>query len=187
LALSPHDAALRRWALAMTAGVFLLWVFPLGFAGVVASFERETLAGQAWRSAWFVPILLSLTAWFLPPAWFQPQPWERGGRVYEPLGVRWFKRFMIGGDLMNRHVRREEPRYRIYADEAMRTAIAQQSIVSEKVHTIMFLCALWPALLGAAAGWWWYAAFTCAANLIVNVYPIMVQRYARARLIRVKR
>lgn len=170
----------------MTAAIVALWVFPISFASVIASLERETLAGQAWRNAWYVPYLLSLSAWFLPAAWLDVQHWERGGRLYEALGARWFKRFMIGGDVMNRHVRRSEPSYRIHAGPAARAELERQSVVSEKVHTIMLLCALWPAVFGAAAGWWAYAALISAANVLVNLYPIMVQRYTRARLAKLR-
>jgi hypothetical protein len=173
--------------MAMCAGIAVFWLAPIAFSSVIASRERDTFIGGLWRQYWFVPYLLSLLAWFLPRAWFRTFPWEGSGRIYEALGVRWLKQFLIGGDRMNRTVRKTAPAYRVYAHEALRQRIFKDTCVSEKIHVVMLLFALWPALFAAAVGWWPYAALLTVANVVVNLYPILVQRYTRARLALIER
>jgi hypothetical protein len=163
-------------------GILAFWVAPMAFSAAIVSRERETFFGALWAQYWFVPYLLSLLALLLPPAWFRTWSWERNGRIYETLGVRWLKQFLIGGELMNRTVRKSAPGYRAYAGKSDRQRIFSEACAAEKAHIIMFLFALWPALFAAAVGWWAYAVLLTVANVGVNLYPIMVQRYTRARM-----
>lgn len=184
---SIGQSELRRWVVPISIGIAVLWLVPVSLVAVVASHEKHTWLGATWSYSWLILYALSLLAWRLPSGWFYPREWEVRGRIYEALGVRWYKQFMLGGDRHNRRVRRRLENYRIYADSRTTRRLANETRVSERVHIIMLLFATWPALFGALAGWWKYAAFVTAGNVLVNVYPIVLQRYTRSRIMRIER
>lgn len=152
----------------------------------MTSRRADTVLGHMWSNWWFVLYLLSLLTWKLPNTWFNVLGWEATGKIYEWLGVRWFKQFMIGGDLHNRRIRRQIGGYRAFAASATLEEFKQQSIVSEKVHVIMFLFELWPTVLAFLWKWWAVGVALIACNVVINVYPIMLQRYTRGRIAMLK-
>jgi hypothetical protein len=111
---------------------------------------------------------------------------ERDGRFYERLGVRWFKRFATGGDYWNKRRRRSDPSFRKVKDFNSAIEWEARTRHNEFVH----LCSL---VVGLAIMIWlcfrdeyaWLAAVFLAV-LIWDIYPIMLQRYNRARIWRIK-
>ncbi len=78
-------------------------------------------------------------------------------------------------------MRRHIPDYRDIGGRAGLSSFELGTRRSEQGHLIMLLATL-PAMVYAAYnGWnviaWWFLI----GNLIINVYPIMVQRFNRAR------
>jgi hypothetical protein len=126
---------------------------------------------------------LSIGAAALPEWWFRPRRWEQSGAIYEALGIRWFKRFMVGGDLVNRRIRQTEPDWHIYTRTAALPNLVAQTKAAEKGHLIWLLSAVPAVVLAAFTGWHVYAVGFTAINVVVNVYPILFQRYNRARLV----
>ena len=106
-------------------------------------------------------------------------------RLYDALGIRWYKQFMLGGDIANRRIRRGDSTYRVFASSTMMREVARRGMLSERVHIIMLLFAVWPALFGAATGWWIYAGVVTVGNILVNLYPIFLQRHTRLRIARI--
>lgn len=117
-------------------------------------------------------------------SYFDPQPWEHGGQRYAALGIRRVRGLVVGGLLWQRRLpgiaawlnrrrwtRRTVERYVV------------QSIYAEVGHTasLLFLLVV-TGLLGATGGW--VAALAiCSVNLLVNLLPILVLRYNRARIL----
>jgi hypothetical protein len=168
-------------------GVAVLWLAPLIGVAMVVHRERESFAGQFWSSGWPLLYGVSLLALLLPRGWFRLRSWERDGRIYRAIGIRFYKRFMIGGDIDNRLERRRRDDRRAFVGEALRHQLIAQSVSSERTHIVMFLFSLWPTLFGIATGWWGYVALVTLGNVLVNAYPIALQRYTRGRLLRIDR
>lgn len=179
---SIYRRELRRAAAPVSLAIALFWVAPITITSIIAARQQDSALGQAWSNGWYVLYLLSLLAWKLPDTWFQVRPWEATGRIYESLGVRWFKQFMIGGDRHNRRIRERVGAARLLVNPKDMNGLKEQSVISERVHVVMFLFVLWPTLLALLFGWWVAAAVICACNIVVNVYPIMLQRYTRSRI-----
>jgi len=59
-------------------------------------------------------------------------------------------------------------------DAVMRTA--------ETDHLIMFLVVVVVIVHAIVRGWWDAAAWTLLFNVLINAYPVMLQRYNRGRL-----
>jgi hypothetical protein len=134
-----------------------------------------------WLIMCWATLVLRLFPARLPSTYYQLSPGERDGRRYERLGVLVAKRLLRRGPLrlFNPTLRLPEiPDARSLArlDEAMRLA--------ETNHAIMFLIVLPVIAHAIVRGWWDAAAWTSLFNLLINLYPVMLQRYNRGRLAR---
>jgi hypothetical protein len=117
--------------------------------------------------------------------YFEPKAFEtRGdGRLYRLVGIRFFKRYLpTSGDL----VRRWRGRRRV---PALRTDIAADLLRHEKRTRSYEARHLFGAASMLLVSWWsitfhgrgsWFVLIP--ANILINGYPILLQRYNRIRL-----
>lgn len=120
--------------------------------------------------------------WALPRAYFDVHRFERSGRIYEALGVRHFRRVAPDGDWANRWARRANPRYRLIRGRRSAAAFVARTEQSERGHVVLLALGLVSAAFAWRLGWHGWAVYLSAGNLVVNVYPILLQRYTRARI-----
>lgn len=125
-----------------------------------------------------------VAAWWLPSAYYGIRRFERSGLVYEVLGVRQFRRFVPNGDLANRWQRRRDPDFRVIRDVRTALAFEGRTRESERGHLVLFLMGALSTAFAWRLGWTGWALYLGLGNVIVNLYPIMLQRYTRARLVR---
>ena len=117
--------------------------------------------------------------------YFNAGAWEANGRVYERLGVRHVSKVLLGGYYTNAAVSRLRGRkHRMIRGKRSAYEWLIFTVVVELGHGIFFLVMLAMSVRYAWTGRWDDVATTTVLNLIVNVVPIMVQRYNRARLLR---
>lgn len=148
---------------------------------------------------WFqpVPTLDAVLPWFLgaflagpwvlllPRAFHAPRAWESRGEFYRRMGVERFRSIVANGDLVNRFVRARHRRYSVYGSDIDR--LIPKSIWNEKRH-IAYLC--WgfvTACFALSIGWTAWAIWLAGSNIGANLYPAMLQRYSRARVLRLAR
>ena len=115
----------------------------------------------------------------LPERFHRLRPVEIDGRVYERLGVRLFKRALRRGPAtwFNPSLRmpaRRDAESLARLDAAMRNA--------EATHAILFVATLPVVAHAIVRRWWAAAAWTLAFDVVVNGYPVMLQRDNRGRL-----
>jgi hypothetical protein len=96
---------------------------------------------------------------------------------YEWLGVRRFSRLLP--------VRRS-PRVRLDGGRRGLGALEARSRAAELSHALIFLALSVAAGICAVAGQLRVAAWTMALNVMFNGYPVLLQRYTRARLVRLR-
>lgn len=118
-------------------------------------------------------------------AWFEPKSFEQNPEVYEKLGVRTFKKWMpTTGDVVHRVFWKRLGMGDFVKPNSIESLKNYETFtrVYEGIH-LSFL-AVGAATLAAnlQAGNIEAAAFTAGINTLVNVYPILVQRYNRSRL-----
>ena len=115
----------------------------------------------------------------LPHSWHTLRSFERDGRVYELLGVRVVKRLLRRGPLAvfnpHLHLPTEMTPERV-------AHLEQRMCDAEASHTILLVTTFGVAALEAAVGNWSAAAWVAVFNLLLNGYPVMLQRYNRALL-----
>lgn len=109
---------------------------------------------------------------YLTPLWFEE-------KLYEFLGIRVFKKYLpTSGDLMMRYVRKKKMLMDSKTDTL--TAYAHFTITLEGLHVMMFGFFLFVLLIPFERLW----IYVVVMNVFGNVYPIMLQRYNRARIYR---
>lgn len=112
-----------------------------------------------------------------------PRFWERNGKLYEFLGIKIFKKYVpTSGDYVRRHWGRTLRR--IKSIEGARE-YEKTTRVSELAHVTLFLVSV-PLMvlyliLGVVGPFW----SLVVANLLINIYPVMLQRYNRARIYKI--
>lgn len=124
----------------------------------------------------------SAAVWWLPDAWYRTRHFERSGRLYERVGVRLFRRVVPNGDWVNAWRRRHDQSFRVIARRADLAQLRQRTVVGEKSHLVLFGIAVASASYAWWIGWNGWAAYLAIANVFANVYPILLQRYTRARM-----
>lgn len=115
----------------------------------------------------------------LPEGWHRLRPWERNGRIHELLGVKVAKRLLRRGPAVLWN-----PSLRLPAEPTPeRLSILEQRMrVAEASHAILLVATLAIVVHAAARGWWVAAAVTLLLDLVVNGYPVLLQRYNRSLL-----
>lgn len=140
---------------------------------------------------WTAPVAASAAAGlaagaFFPRRWLRTRDAARTTRACERLGVRRFKTVVVFGDLMNRALAglgwsRPFP----YTPERLERWMLWTR-VTERIHWAWLAGSL-PAVWAAFhAGEHWLGAYVLCGNVPFNVYPILLQRYTRARLGRIQ-
>ena len=115
----------------------------------------------------------------LPDGYHRLRAFERDGRVYERLGVRVFKRLLRRGPLAAFN-----PDLHLPADRAPEhlAHLERRMCDAEAAHALLFVATLGVVAHAAAQGWWTAAALTLVFDVLLNGYPVMLQRDNRARL-----
>jgi hypothetical protein len=148
-----------RQAFGARSAVFafvVVWL-PMAWLGVVSRFWRPRL----------------------PAGYHALHRLERDGHLYERVGVRLFKRLLRRGPLAafnpDLHLPVEPTATNLtHLDQRMRDA--------EASHFILLVLTFGVVVHAAARGWWGAAAWTVVFDVLLNGYPVMLQRYNRALL-----
>ena len=132
----------------------------------------------------FLLVIVACVAlwWILPRTYFEVHRFERTGRFYESLGVVLFRRFAPDGDFANRWERRTNPYYRVIRGRRSAADFVVRTEQSERGHIVLLALGVVSAAFAWSLGWHGWAVYLTAGNVVVNVYPILLQRYTRSRL-----
>jgi hypothetical protein len=154
-----------------------------GLLVVAAAFLGARSVGFAFLVVWLPMTWMGVVSRFvrprLPAAYHALRDVERDGRVHELLGVRIVKRLLRRGPLAvfnpDLHLPAERtPATLAHLDQRMRDA--------EASHATIFVGTLAVVVWDLARGWWDAAAWVLLFDVLVNGYPVLLQRYNRARL-----
>jgi hypothetical protein len=115
----------------------------------------------------------------LPRRYHELRDFERDPRLYELLGVRFVKRLLRRGPLAvfnpGLHLPAERSPERI-------AELEQRMKDAEASHFILLAAMLGVVINAAAHGWWLAAGLTLLFDVLMNGYPVMLQRYNRILL-----
>lgn len=115
----------------------------------------------------------------LPEGYHALRPFERDGRVYDRLGVPAAKAVLRRGPLARFNPDLHLPKER--TPEQLHH-LAQRMRDAEASHAVLFVATLPVVVHAVVRGWWLAAALTLVFDVLMNGYPVMLQRSNRARL-----
>jgi hypothetical protein len=115
----------------------------------------------------------------LPRRYHELRDFERDPRLYEVLGVRLVKRLLRRGPLAvfnpGLHLPAEPSPERL-------AELEQKMKNAEASHFVLLVAMLGVVINAAARGWWVAAGLTLLFDVLMNGYPVMLQRYNRVLL-----
>lgn len=119
--------------------------------------------------------------------WFRPKSFE-SERMYEQLGARILKRYVpTGGDLVMQRLRRDHPERRwVTSSLQSLRSYEKRTRLNESFHLIGFIAFAVLATRRFASGSLTAVglAIALALDLILGLWPVVLQRYNRLRLYR---
>lgn len=159
--------------------LLMFWMYVWGPLRPFAYPDGDLMPGAS-----FALLIVACIAlwWILPRKYFRVHRFEQSGRLYELLGVRLFRKVAPDGDLANRWERRADPGYRIIRGRRSAMAFVTRTEQSERGHIVLLMLGIVSAAFAWSLGWHGWALYLSAGNILVNVYPILLQRYTRSRL-----
>ncbi len=117
--------------------------------------------------------------------YYLPKSFEMNGKLYAGSGVRLYKKFMFNGDIYNRILRKFKPAHRIISNRSSLVVWEKESRAKEFGHLIHFIMGLIALIYALTEGYYQAAIYLAILNILFNLYPIMLQRYNRARIYRI--
>jgi hypothetical protein len=158
----------------------LVWVIPIQL------FLAATLDTQSELPVLVLTILGVALGACLPAAYFRLRRAEADGRIYRALSVRGFRSFVTYGDPMVRLMRGIDPASYVRLKSSTLADREKRTKRGEKIHWALLLGSVPAAVWAVVVQESWFAVYLLAANVPMNVYPILLQRYTRARLARIR-
>ena len=158
----------------IVAIVLLLWSLDsFGFRSPIFAFLVNWLV-MSW-----VAVAGQVVHFSFAPGYYTIKPFERTGQVYERLGIRLFKRLVRRGPLAlfspTLHLPRDKT---VPALRKLETEMRK----AETGHVLASLVTLLFAGYALLQGWFDAVAWLLAFNILINGYPVMLQRYNRMKL-----
>ena len=139
--------------------------------------------GYQFILVWFTMCWVTLVAlafpFRFPETYHALRRWEREGRRYESFGVLLAKRLLRRGPL---HVFNPKLQFPKELDAVGVAKVEQRMRTAEANHVVMFLVTLLAVAHACVRGWWDSAAWIALFDVLINGYPVILQRYNRGRL-----
>lgn len=160
-----------------TAGVTLLLKWSsesFGFRSPFFAFLANFLI-MAW-----IALLGQVWVFTYPPRYFAIKPFEKDGRLYEKLGVVFIKKLLRRGPFSI-----FSPTLHFSGDADALPKLENEMRNAEAGHLTIFLVMLLFAGMAMVRGWFDAAGWLLLFSIILNIYPMMLQRYNRIRINRI--
>lgn len=120
-------------------------------------------------------------------AYFTPRRFERDGTIYKALGVRTFKKYVpTGGDIAI--LKRKKQGFKGIINESSVKALKayeSDTRMAETVHLAGAVGFGYAAIGSLVINQPEFGVLIMGANVLANLYPIMLQRYNRGRVYRI--
>jgi hypothetical protein len=149
--------------------------------------EGSWLLAAVWAAAihWTSGVLIIALAGMLPPAlpdtWLHLRSWESDGSVYRRLGIERYRQALLASPFgPNRFLTFQGRRSQL-------AELEQFTKNAEMGHLTLLVVSTVVTAMAVGTGYWRTAVFLAIVNVPWNVYPVLLQRYTRSRLTRIRR
>jgi hypothetical protein len=143
--------------------------------------NKRRMKSLAWKMNWlvmsWVAILGQVITFTFSSGYSQPQSFEHNGWIYERLGIQYFKKLVRRGPLtiLSPSLRKGEGN-----DGAQKLFGEMQK--AETAHGVIIALMLLLICYALVRGWFDAAGWLMLFNILINGYPVMLQRYNRIKL-----
>lgn len=121
--------------------------------------------------------MMRISTWY-----FKPKPFEQNGELYEYLGVKTFK-LLTPFELLYRIEKKKRWTFRRKKDVAKYFSDTKKG---EVAHLISMIIIIVGCLILFFKDYWMEGILLAIANVMINVYPIILMRYNRFRILKIK-
>jgi hypothetical protein len=176
---TPRKAAWSRWL----TGTALIVSFAVTLVLGVRAFGRSIVFafGINWvLILWAILFASNVVRLRLPSRYYVPRSFEKSGRVYDLLGVRWYRRAL-------RPVLWSVSPATLRSLPSGRDTMIEGTKDAETGHLFILMVITAITVWALASGWWDTAGWLLLFNLLHNGYPVLSMRQLRARLTRAHR
>jgi len=169
-----HKAAWIRWlngtALTVAFAVAVVWGARVWGRSIAFAF------GVNWLLIiWAIMFASNVVPLRMPARYYATRRFEKAGRVYDLLGVRWYRRAL-------RRVLWSVNPALLRSQPAARETMIENTKDAETGHLFILLVITGITAWALASGWWDAAGWLLLFNLLHNGYPVLSMRRLRARL-----
>ena len=169
-----HKAAWIRWltgaALTAAFAVAVVWGARAYGRSIVFAFGVNWLLMM-----WAIMFASNVVPLRLPAPYYATRPFEKAGRLYDLVGVRWYRRAL-------RRVLWSVNPALLRSQPAARETMIEHTKDAETGHLFILIVITGITLWALASGWWDAAGWLLLFNLLHNGYPVLSMRQLRARL-----
>ena len=162
--------------------LLLIYLFVVGTVVLIGLWQGLASFVFAWVVHFMLMMAVLYSIWtFKPPmtsTYFDDKPWEDGGRIYTWIGVHWYRKILVWVGWERLH-KTANP---VKKDADALRHLEYSTRESECGHSIIFvIVAAFAVFVGIYHGWS-QSIWLHVLNIVLNAYPIAVQRYNRPRL-----
>jgi hypothetical protein len=171
----PGSSTPIRWL----TGTALLVSFAVTLTWGVRAFGRSVIFAFAvnWvLILWAILFASTVVRLRLPARYYATRRVERAGRLYDLMGVRWFRRTLRPG------LWSVSPTL-LRSQSSARETMIEGTKDAETGHLFILLVISAITVRACAFGWWDTAGWLLLFNLLHNGYPVLSMRQLRARLV----
>jgi hypothetical protein len=121
----------------------------------------------------------------IPKSYYDLRPFEMDGRVYRRLGVRKFRYIVGDGDGVQWLVKRIDPGWQCALTKLSNEKWIERTCVTECIKLALIVFTLPIVAIAYYGGHTILASLLLLLNIPYQIYPILLQRYTRAKLLRI--
>jgi hypothetical protein len=149
--------------------------------------ERSWVLAAMWAAAvhWFSGVLIIMLAGpmglSLPDGWHRLRPWETDGSIYHWFGIEPYRKALLASPFGPNAFLKFEGR------RAQFPELEQFTRNAEMGHLTLLVASAGATAVALLTGYSRTAFFLTVVNVPWNVYPVLLQRYTRARLQGIRR
>ncbi|MBD1393105.1 glycosyl-4,4'-diaponeurosporenoate acyltransferase CrtO family protein [Mucilaginibacter glaciei] len=107
--------------------------------------------------------------------------------LYERLGVKFFRKFVQNGELVNRFIKKNAPQYALIRNKSTAANYMRTVAMYERYHLLCFVFFLLTAGYAIITTHYAMGASILGFNVIYNICPLLLQQYNRSRLLKLSR
>ena len=128
--------------------------------------------------AWYTLISQKLDLDLNSP-YFEEKPWEKNGKIYQSLGVDFYRKLLVWAGWEKIVRSKNNFKHKLSSLKEIESKMRDSELGHLVIAIIVFITAFLTADSLKEARWF------IITNLLLNIYPVMLQRYNRPRLKRI--